>query len=175
MYRIVSIAAPSEDERRYHYLWRFWKHLPRAGNFLVFDRSWYGRVLVERVEGFATESEWRRAYREINDFEEQLCARGIFLAKFWLHISADEQLQRFRDREATPYKRFKITPEDYRNRERRSDYEQAANEMIARTSTSFAPWYIIPANDKRWSRVEILKIVCKNLEKALGESGEANR
>jgi polyphosphate:AMP phosphotransferase len=166
MYRIVSIAAPSEDERRYHYLWRFWKHLPRAGRFLIFDRSWYGRVLVERIEGFASEPEWRRAYSEINDFEQQLSEHGIYLAKFWLHMSKDEQLQRFQDREATPYKRFKITPEDYRNRERWAQYEEAATEMIARTSTSYAPWHVIPANDKRWVRVQVLKTVCKGLEKA---------
>lgn len=169
MYRVVSIAAPSEDERRYHYLWRFWKHLPRAGHFLIFDRSWYGRVLVERIEGFASEVEWRRAYSEINDLEQQVSEHGIFLAKFWLHISKDEQLKRFHDREAIPYKRFKITSEDYRNRERWPQYEEAANEMIARTSTSYSPWHVIPANDKRHARVQVLKTVCKGLEKALEE------
>jgi len=170
MYRVVPIAAPSEEEHRYHYLWRFWRHLQRAGRVLIFDRSWYGRVLVERVEGFATEAQWRRAYSEIVDFEEQLSGHGIFLGKFWLHISAEEQLQRFKRREETPYKQFKITADDYRNREKWHDYEAAAGEMVARTSTSFAPWHLIPANDKCYARIEVIKRVCQGLERAVEEA-----
>lgn len=167
LYRVVSIAKPTEEELAHHYLWRFWRHVPRPGHFVVFDRSWYGRVLVERIEGFATEPQWRRAYAELNDFEEQLHEHGMLLVKFWLHISKDKQLQRFKDREATPYKRFKITKEDYRNREKWDQYEQAASEMIARTSTSYAPWHLVPANDKRWARVQVIRTVCDALEARL--------
>ncbi len=169
MYRIVPIAAPTDEELRYHYLWRFWKHVPRSGRFVIFDRSWYGRVLVERVEGFASRPEWKRAYAEINDFEEQLVEHGTVLSKFWLHISPDEQLRRFEERKATPYKQFKITQEDYRNRDRWADYERAANEMIAQTSTQLAAWNLIPANDKRWARVHVLKTVCDNLKRAIAK------
>jgi polyphosphate kinase 2 (PPK2 family) len=163
LYRVVPIGVPTEDELAHHYLWRFWRQLPRAGNVTIFDRSWYGRLLVERVEGLATETEWSRACPEINDFEEQLVEHGIVLLKFWLQIDADEQLRRFKDREATPFKQFKITPEDWRNRDRWNDYELAANEMIARTSTEYAHWHLIAANDKRWARVEVLKTVCRAL------------
>ncbi|HXH02588.1 MAG TPA: polyphosphate:AMP phosphotransferase [Candidatus Competibacteraceae bacterium] len=166
-YRVVPIAAPSEEERAHHYLWRFWRHLPAPGEMVIFDRSWYGRVLVERVEGYAREHEWRRAYSEINDFEEQLSESGMVLLKFWLHIDADEQLKRFREREQTPYKKYKITDEDYRNRERRLDYEAAVNDMVAQTSIAQAPWHIIAANDKRWARIEVLKIVCQSLKRAI--------
>lgn len=165
--RVIPIAAPTKVELAQHYLWRFWRHMPRAGRVLIFDRSWYGRVLVERVEGFATEAEWRRAYAEINDFEEQLVEHGIVLQKFWLQISAEEQLRRFKDREATGYKRYKITDEDYRNREKRPAYERAVDEMIARTSTDLAPWQLIPAEDKRLARVSVLERVCAALEAAL--------
>lgn len=167
LYRVVTIASPTEEERAHHYLWRFWRHIPRPGHFVIFDRSWYGRVLVERVEGFATEPEWRRAYAEINNFEEQLHEHGIVLAKFWLHISKDEQLERFEARKNTPYKRFKITDEDYRNREKWDEYEQAAGEMVARTSTSYAPWHLVAANDKKWARVHVIKAVCDALEAVL--------
>ena len=163
LYRVVPIGVPTEDELAHHYLWRFWRQLPRAGNVTIFDRSWYGRVLVERVEGLATKAEWSRAYPEINDFEEQLVGHGIVLLKFWLQIDADEQLRRFKDREATPFKQYKITPEDWRNRDQWNDYELAANEMIARTSTEYARWNLIAANDKRWARVEVLKTVCRAL------------
>jgi len=163
LYRVVPIGAPTEDELAHHYLWRFWRQLPRAGHVAIFDRSWYGRVLVERVEGFATEAEWSRAYPEINDFEEQLVEHGIVLLKFWLQIDADEQLRRFKDREATPFKQFKITPDDWRNRDRWNDYELAANDMIARTSTEYARWNLIAANDKRSARVEVIKTVCSAL------------
>jgi len=166
-YRVIQISAPTEEELAHHYLWRFWSRLPPAGRIAIFDRSWYGRVLVERVEGYASENEWRRAYAEINDFEEQLTHRGIAIAKFWLHIDPDEQLRRFKRREKTPFKKFKITEDDYRNRERWNDYELAANEMIERTSTEYAPWHLIPANDKRWARVEVIETLCKTLEKRL--------
>jgi polyphosphate kinase 2 (PPK2 family) len=167
LYRIIPVAAPTEEERAHQYLWRFWRHLPRAGQFTIFDRSWYGRVLVERVEGFATEAEWRRAYAEINDFEEQLSEHGIVLLKFWLHIDKDEQLRRFQAREETPFKKYKITEEDYRNREKRNEYELAANDMIERTSTENARWHLIAANDKRSARVNVIRTVCHALEKAL--------
>ena len=149
-YRVISIAAPTDEERQHHYLWRFWRHLARAGRATFFDRSWYGRVLVERVEGFATEAEWRRAYAEINDFEERLVRHGIVLLKFWLHITKDEQLRRFKAREEIPYKRWKLTDEDWRNREKWDLYEQAVNDMIERTSTAHAPWTLIEGNDKRF-------------------------
>ncbi len=164
MFRIVPVAAPTDEELQYHYLWRFWKHIPRAGRFVIFDRSWYGRVLVERVEGYATRQEWKRAYAEINDFECQLIEHGMVVCKFWLHISAEEQLRRFEEREEIAYKQFKITQEDYRNRDRWSEYESAANEMFAQTSTQQAPWNLVPANDKRWARIHVLKTVCKALE-----------
>ncbi len=167
MYRIVSIAAPTEEDRAYPYLWRFWRHIPRDGRFTIFDRSWYGRVLVERVEGFATEDQWRRGYDEIADFEEQLAAHGMAVVKFWLHIDPDEQLRRFKDREQTPFKQFKITAEDYRNREKWADYERAVNEMIEHTSTAKAPWHIIPSNDKKYARVEILRRMAKALSAVL--------
>ncbi len=136
----------------------------------IFDRSWYGRVLVERVEGFATEAEWRRAYREINDFEEQLVEEGLVVGKFWLHIDPDEQIRRFQAREHTPYKKYKITDEDYRNRERWPAYAQAVNEMVARTSTPEAPWHLVPAVDKRHARVAVLERICDALEARLATS-----
>ncbi len=168
-YQIIPIAAPSEDERAQHYLWRFWKHLPRAGRVTIFDRSWYGRVLVERVEGFATEDEWKRAYAEIVNFEEQLHRRGILLLKFWAHIDKDEQAARFALRQQTNYKHYKITDEDFRNREKWDDYEIAADEMIERTGTDFAPWHIIEANDKKFARIKTLRIFCKALKSALDD------
>jgi polyphosphate:AMP phosphotransferase len=163
LYRSIPVAAPTDEERSHHYLWRFWRHIQRAGRFTIFDRSWYGRVLVERVEKYATEAEWRRAYLEINEFEEQLVESGIILLKFWLHISKEEQLQRFKAREEIPYKQHKITDEDWRNRERWDDYKLAVNEMVIRTSTEFAPWALIAANDKRSARIEVLKTVCDRL------------
>ena len=166
-YRVHSFAAPTDEERAHHYLWRFWRRLPRAGRFGIFDRSWYGRVLVERVEGFATEPQWRRAYGEIVDFERHLLEAGTLLLKFWLHIDPDEQLRRFEQRERTPYKKYKVTAEDYRNRERWPEYEQAADEMVARTSTCEAPWTLVPANDKRHARIAVLERVCDALERRL--------
>lgn len=166
-YRVVPIAAPTEEEQAHHYLWRFWRHLPRAGRMLIFDRSWYGRVLVERVEGFATPEAWQRAYSEIRDFEEQLTQHGTTVVKFWLHIDPDTQLERFKARETTPYKKYKITDDDYRNRDRWPDYTQAIEEMVARTSTETAPWHVIPANDKKYARIQVLKAVTKSLERGL--------
>lgn len=165
--RVVPIAAPTEEERAQPYLWRFWRHIPRRGRVTIFDRSWYGRVLVERVEGFCSEPDWRRAYNEINDFEEQLSRYGIVVMKFWLHISKDEQLKRFKDREKTSFKRFKITDEDWRNREKWPAYESAICEMVERTSTEIAPWTLVEANDKYYARIKTLKTFCDRIEAAL--------
>lgn len=167
LYQVISVAAPTDEEKAHHYLWRFWRHVPRGGYFTIYDRSWYGRVLVERVEGFARDEEWLRAYQEINDFEEQLAEHGVVLAKFWIHVSAEEQLRRFKEREALEHKRHKITAEDWRNREKWDAYRAAVNEMVARTSTDYAPWTLVPGDDKRVARVEVLKTVCERLEAAL--------
>jgi polyphosphate:AMP phosphotransferase len=166
LYKIVPVAAPTEEERAQPYLWRFWRHVPGHGGILIFDRTWYGRVLVERVEGFCSEADWMRAYDEINEFEEQLARNGAVLCKFWLQISQDEQLRRFQEREQTGFKRFKITPEDWRNRERWEDYEKAVADMVDRTSTSVAPWTLVEANDKWFARVKILRTICEALEQA---------
>jgi len=167
LYRIIPVAAPTDEEKVQHYLWRFWRHLPRAGRVTVYDRSWYGRVLVERVEGFAGEAEWRRAYLEINDFEQQLVEHGSVVAKFWLHIGPEEQLRRFEERQSTEYKRHKIGEEDWRNREKWGAYHQAVNEMVVRTSTRLAPWTLVAGNDKRFARVQVLETFARRLEKAL--------
>lgn len=167
LYQIIPVAAPTDEERAHHYLWRFWRHLPRDGRVTIFDRSWYGRVLVERVEKFATVAEWSRAYVEINDFEEQLCEHGIVLHKYWLHISKEEQLARFNKRETVDYKRHKITNEDWRNRKKWNDYQAAVNDMVAHTSTGAAPWTLVPGNDKRFARMFILKDLSKRLGKAV--------
>jgi AMP-polyphosphate phosphotransferase len=168
VYKVIPIGAPTDEEKAHHYLWRFWRQLPRAGRVLIFDRSWYGRVLVERVEGFASELEWQRAYGEINDFEEQLADHGIVLLKFWLHIDADEQLRRFKARENTPYKKYKITAEDYRNREKWHDYEVAVSDMVTNTSTEFARWQLISATDKRYARIQAIQSFCQALKQHLG-------
>ncbi len=167
LYRVIPIAAPTAEERAQHYLWRFWRQIPPRGGFVVFDRTWYGRVLVERVEGFATQEQWSRAYEEINDFERQLTDDKRVVLKFWLHISKDEQLRRFKERERIPFKRFKIGPDDYRNRGKWDQYELAVNEMIARTSTPTAPWNIVPSNDKDYARVHVIQSVVDALERAL--------
>jgi len=167
LYHVISVAAPTDEEKAHHYLWRFWRHIPRAGHFTIYDRSWYGRVLVERVEGFAAQHEWMRAYQEINDFEEQLVEHGVILLKFWIHISRDEQLRRFREREQVAWKKHKITDEDWRNREKWNDYEAAVNDMVLRTSTAYAPWTLIAGDDKRFARVQVLETVCNCLEAAL--------
>ena len=166
-YQIVRITAPTEEEHAQHYLWRFWRHLPRAGRMTIFDRSWYGRVLVERVEGFADEAAWQRAYGEINDFEEQLTDHGIVVAKYWIHIDKDEQLRRFKARQATPHKHWKITAEDWRNREKWDDYEAAVDDMIARTHTTTARWTLVEGNDKRFARLKVIETLCQQLERAL--------
>ncbi len=167
MCRIVPIAAPTEEERAQPYLWRFWRHLPGRGHFAIFDRSWYGRVLVERVEGYCAEADWMRAYGEINDFEAQIAKSKFILGKFWLTISKEEQLRRFEERQATPFKRFKITDEDWRNREKWDAYESAICDMIERTSTEIAPWTLVESEDKLHGRIKILKTLCKRLEAAL--------
>ena len=167
LFRTLTIAAPSDEELARHYLWRFWRHIPPPGCTTLFDRSWYGRVLVERVEGFARDRQWQRAYREICDFEQQLTEYGICVSKFWFHISEAEQLARFRERENTPWKQHKITAEDWRNRAQWPAYEQAVNDMVLATSTQAAPWHLIPANDKRFARLELLRIMAERMEAAL--------
>jgi polyphosphate:AMP phosphotransferase len=164
--RVHPIAAPSDEENAQHYLWRFWRHMPRAGEVAIFDRSWYGRVLVERVEGFANEEEWRRSYAEINQFERQLTQHGIVLVKFWMHITPEEQLERFNLRKEISYKRWKLTDEDWRNRERWDDYESAVHDMVERTSTAAAPWVLVEANDKRFARIKVLRTLCDTMLKA---------
>ncbi len=167
IYQGIPVAAPTEEERAQPYLWRFWRHLPRRGRFTVFDRSWYGRVLVERVEKFCSENDWMRAYTEINDFERQLVRNKTVLVKFWLQIDKDEQLKRFKEREKTPFKRFKITEEDWRNREKWDQYHDAVCDMVDRTSTEIAPWNLIAADNKYAARIEVLKTVVKKIEAAL--------
>ena len=166
-YQIVPVAAPSEEERAQPYLWRFWRHLPRHGRITIFDRTWYGRVLVERIEGFCSEADWLRAYAEINDFEHELHRDGAIVIKFWLQISDKEQLRRFKEREQIEFKRFKITEEDWRNRAKRPDYHRAVCDMVDRTSTNTAPWTLVEANDKNFARVKILRTICERLDKAL--------
>lgn len=166
-YHVYPIAAPSEEERAKPYLWRFWRHLPRRGKLAIFDRSWYGRVLVERVEGFCPEEDWMRAYAEINEFEEQLADHRVVVAKFWLQISQEEQLRRFKEREETGWKRFKITPDDWRNRDKWGAYEIAVCDMVDRTSSEIAPWTLIEANDKHFARIKILRTLCARIEAAL--------
>jgi len=166
-YRVIPIAAPSEEERAQPYLWRFWRQLPRRGKFTIFDRSWYGRVLVERVEGFCGQADWMRAYSEINDFEAELARNGIIVAKFWLQISPEMQLARFKEREATGFKRFKLTPEDWRNRDKWGIYQNAVCDMVERTSTSMSPWTMVEANDKHYARIKVLKTLCETIEKAM--------
>jgi polyphosphate kinase 2 (PPK2 family) len=160
-YQVIPIAAPTDEEKAHHYLWRFWRHLPRAGHMLIYDRSWYGRVLVERVEGFARTGEWQRAYAEINNFEDQLLHHGMVLAKFWLHISSEEQYRRFEARDSVAYKKWKLTEEDWRNRAKWNAYEAAVHEMVERTSSSAAPWTLIEGNDKNFARVKIIRSLCE--------------
>ena len=169
-YQVVPIAAPTEDELAQPYLWRFWRRIPRHGRFTIFDRSWYGRVLVERVEGFAGEFDWMRAYAEINDFEEDLSENGLILCKFWLAISQDEQLRRFKEREKTGYKRYKITREDWRNRKKWRAYDEAVSDMVDRTSTDIAPWTLVEANDKYHARIKVLATLCERIETQLSSS-----
>ena len=162
-FRVVPTGPPSVEERAHHYLWRFWRNVPRDGRIAIYDRSWYGRVLVERVEGFASTPEWQGAYEEINEFELHLISHGTPVFKFWLHLSPEEQLRRFHERQVTPWKQHKITEEDWRNRERWDDYLAAVDDMLAFTDRSVAPWHVIPANDKRYARVAVLEEVCNGL------------
>jgi len=168
-YEVFPVAAPNDVERAHHYLWRFWKAVPKAGHLSIMDRSWYGRVLVERVEGFCTESAWRRAYREINEMERHWARFGMVIVKFWLHIDADEQLRRFRKREKTDHKKWKITEEDWRNREKRAEYEAAVAEMLLRTHTPYAPWTVVATNCKHRARIEAQNTLIRALEKSLKE------
>jgi polyphosphate kinase 2 (PPK2 family) len=167
LYSNIPVAAPTEEERAQPYLWRFWRHIPRHGRFAFFDRSWYGRVLVERVERFAAEADWQRAYSEINEFEQALARHGIVLVKFWLAISKEEQYRRFKQREKVAFKQFKITAEDWRNRKKWDAYERAVCDMVDRTSTSLAPWTLVEANNKYHARIKVLKTLCRALENAL--------
>ena len=170
-YRVIPVAAPNENERAQPYLWRFWRYIPKHGRSTLFDRSWYGRVLVERVEHYCTEADWMRAYGEINEFEEELSEAGVLIVKFWLAITPDEQLRRFNQRSETPHKHFKITEEDWRNREKWPLYEQAVGDMIDRTSTQVAPWHVVASDDKHWSRLEVLEVLCERIERALEARG----
>ncbi|GAB4369395.1 MAG: polyphosphate:AMP phosphotransferase [Acidobacteriota bacterium] len=167
-YQVIPIAAPEGPEKTHHYLWRFWTRLPKDGHWGIFDRSWYGRVLVERIEGFCTEDEWRRAYQEINEFERVITSHGAVIVKFWLDISPEEQLRRFRRREQSPIRRHKITEEDWRNRARWPQYYAAVSDMLRQTSTAHAPWTIVEAEDKRWARVKVCEHVVRALEARLG-------
>lgn len=166
-YGVIPIAAPNDIEKAHHYLWRFWNEFPKAGHIAIFDRSWYGRVLVERIEGFCSEQEWKRAYREINEIEEHMVNFGTVLIKFWLHIDQDEQLRRFKAREQTPHKHWKITDEDWRNREKWDQYKEAVDEMLFRTSTAYAPWTIVEANSKYYARIKALRTVIEAVEARL--------
>ena len=168
-YRVNPTAAPNDIEKVHHYLWRFWNSVPKAGHIAIFDRTWYGRVMVERIEGFCSEAEWRRAYQEINEMESHMANAGAVVLKFWLHIDKDEQERRFKERQANPAKQWKITDEDWRNREKWDQYEEAVNEMLIRTSTTYAPWIVVEGNDKRYARVKVLQTVVDALENKVKE------
>ena len=171
--RVKSYAAPTPDEKRHHFLWRFWPALPGWGGMAVLDRSWYGRVLVERVEGFATEQQWRRAYDEIVEFERTLTAEGMMVVKFWMHISDEEQLSRFERRRDKPLKSWKLTEEDWRNREKRREYTDAVEEMLERTHTEEAPWHVVAGDSKKFARVFVIETVNREIERALVRQGMA--
>jgi len=170
--RVAQFAAPTPDEKRHHFLGRFWPALPGWGGMTVFDRSWYGRVLVERVEGFADEEEWGRAYREIDDFERTLADEGAIIVKFWMHVSPQEQLKRFEARAKDPLKSWKLTGEDWRNREKRPQYEAAVGEMLERTDCENAPWRVIAAESKRFARVEVIRVVNEEIERGMRRAGQ---
>jgi polyphosphate kinase 2 (PPK2 family) len=172
-YQVISVAAPTDEEAAQPYLWRFWRHMPRLGRLAIFDHTWYGRVLVERVEGFCKENDWLRAYTEINDFEHEMADAGVIVVKFWLQISQEEQLKRFKEREKVAFKRFKITEEDWRNREKWDAYQQAVCDMVERTSTGSAPWTLVEANDKNYARIKIFRTLCERLEAELAHSPKA--
>jgi polyphosphate:AMP phosphotransferase len=166
-YEVHPIASPEPAEKARHYLWRFWNRLPKDGHIAIFDRTWYGRVMVERLEGFCTENDWKRAYNEINEFEKELADWGAVIIKFWVQIDKDTQLARFTDRQNTPEKQWKITDEDWRNREKWDLYEEAVDEMLQKTSTKFAPWHVLESNDKKYARIKALQIIIKAIEKKL--------
>ena len=166
-FEVHPIASPEPREKARHYLWRFWTRLPKDGHIAIFDRTWYGRVMVERLEGFCSENDWKRAYNEMNEFEKELSDWGAVIIKFWVQIDKDTQLQRFTDRQNNPEKRWKITDEDWRNREKWDLYEEAVDEMLQKTSTAYAPWHILESVDKKYARIKALKIIIKELEKAL--------
>jgi polyphosphate kinase 2 (PPK2 family) len=169
--RVAQFSAPTPDEKRHHFLWRFFGVLPGWGGMAVFDRSWYGRVLVERVEGFAAVEEWERAYEEIVQFERSLGLEGMIIMKFWLHVSEEEQLERFQKREKNPLKRWKLTEEDWRNRERRADYERAVQDMLDRTDHELGHWTLVEGDDKRFARVKVIETVCEEIERGMRERG----
>ena len=168
-YKVNPTAAPNDVEKVHHYLWRFWNSMPKAGHIAIFDRTWYGRVMVERIEGFCREEDWRRAYQEINEMEAHMANFGAVVLKFWLHIDKDEQERRFKERMQDPAKQWKITDEDWRNREKWDAYETAVNEMLVRTSTTYAPWTIVEGNSKYYARVKVLRTVVEALEKKIKE------
>jgi AMP-polyphosphate phosphotransferase len=169
--RVSQFAAPTYDEKRHHFLWRFWPKLPGWGGMAVFDRSWYGRVLVERVEGFATKEQWQRAYNEIVEFERTLVAEGMIMVKFWMHVSPEEQLRRFEERSNDPLRQWKLTEEDWRNREKRPAYEEAVEEMLERCDPTWAPWHVIPGDDKHYARFAVVEAVCDAVEAELKKRG----
>ena len=164
---VSPTASPSATEKSHHYLWRFWNAMPKDGHITIFDRTWYGRVMVERIEGFCTREEWKRAYREINDMEAHLAHSGAIVLKFWMQIDKDEQERRFKERMENPEKQWKITDEDWRNREKWDQYEEAVNEMIIKTSTSYAPWIIVEGNNKYYARIKVLEAVVNAIEKRI--------
>jgi polyphosphate:AMP phosphotransferase len=168
-YVVHPIASPEPHEKARHYLWRFWNRLPKSGHIAIFDRTWYGRVMVERLEGFCSENDWQRAFNEMNEFEKELVDAGVVVIKFWVQIDSQTQLERFSDRQNTPEKQWKITEEDWRNREKWDLYEQAVDEMLRKTSTTFAPWHVLESVDKHYARIKALQIVVDTLEKACGE------
>ena len=169
-YAVNPTAAPNDIEKTHHYLWRFWQNMPKAGHIAIFDRTWYGRVMVERIEGFCTCEEWQRAYKEINDMEEHIANAGAIVIKFWMHIDKDEQERRFQERMSIPEKQWKITDEDWRNREKWDAYEEAVDEMLIRTSTTYAPWVIVEGNDKYYARIKVLKTVVDAIEERLKQT-----
>ena len=169
-YEVHPIASPEPHEKARHYLWRFWTRLPKNGHIAIFDRTWYGRVMVERLEGFCSENDWKRAYNEMNEFEKELKDWGAVIIKFWVQIDKDTQLERFQERQNNPEKQWKITDEDWRNREKWDAYEVAVNEMLQKTNTSFAPWHVLESVDKKYARIKALRIVISEIEKALKEN-----
>ena len=174
-YAVNPVASPNDVEKVHHYLWRFWTRMPKAGHIAIFDRSWYGRVMVERIEGFCTEEEWKRAYREMNEMEAELAHAGSIVIKFWLHIDKDEQERRFKERQENPAKQWKITDEDWRNRAKWDEYEKAVDEMLVRTSTLYAPWVVVEGNNKYYARIKVLQTVVDAIEKSLSERKEEEK